>query len=82
MYKKFGFRNITSLNGKDPDQYQTAGSGTVTNLKAGSGSVQSEKQDPDPYQNGLNPQHWRGRVQRKRAQRVKATFFTSAVDPK
>jgi hypothetical protein len=36
-------------NGKDPDQI--VGSGFVSKWKVG------EKQGPDPYQNGLDPQH-------------------------
>jgi hypothetical protein len=44
-------------NGKDPDPYQTVGSGSVSNLKAWSGSVPKLKANLDPYQKGLDLQH-------------------------
>ncbi len=56
MYKKCCFRFITSL--------KRQGSGSVSNsqirIKLKSSiriGILSEKQDPDPYQKGLDPQH-------------------------
>ncbi len=56
LTKKIKLRRIKStvflyryITGKDPDFYRTVGSGSVP--------YQIDKQDPDPYQNGLNPQH-------------------------
>ncbi len=45
--------------GKDPDPYQTAGSGSVRYRieKQDPDPDPSQKQGPDPYQKGLDPQH-------------------------
>ncbi len=51
IYKKSTVLGTLPLwNGKDPDPdpYQTVGSRSVSNWK----------QDPDPYQKGLDRQHW------------------------
>ncbi len=57
MYKKYCFNYITSLkvkNGKDPCQIE----------KQDPDLYHSEKQDLDPYQKGLNPEHCCGSLPR------------------